>query len=264
MRLTDAVLDEPTARNVDDVLARARDVYDSDAHRADDVIAQQLRRAPSGNQNRRDQFLRERVDLWLRAAEATGDIRRAHFLQTAVEHANESGLRDLRETATQRLQELTLEDLQLQGVSTGLIMRGEDVARFVQPVVDAENWAEALNQFAVLGPPVGRARDNRETVDRHRRDFVFSSLFPVTQYGGDGLPRFSATSDEERAEYALIQRETLNLQFTRRLTAEALLRLSATHGVPANEQLVVLRRRWLCLLRRCGHARPRFPTPVGR
>lgn len=220
---------------LDALLDRARTVYAGDIHRLDDVFEQQLARPAV--EARRAQLWAERVRAWLDAAAACDDVRRAHLLQTAVELASRSGNRELRQKATARLQELTLDDLGLVGISTEMIVRGEDIARAVQPVTAAHDWTEALDAFALLGPPTGEVTQNRRTVEEHAREFVLSKLFPVTQFGSDGLPRFTAASDKERAEYDLAQQETFQLQFQRRLVAEALLRFPAHHPLPTLQEL---------------------------
>lgn len=220
---------------LDALLDRARTLYGGDIHRLDDVFEQQLAR-PAAEAGRA-QLWAERVGAWLDAAAACDDVRRAHLLQMAVELASRSGNRELRRKATARLQELTLDDLGLVGVSTEMIVRGEDIARAVLSVTAAPDWAGALDAFALLGPPTGDVTQNRRTVEEHAREFVLSKLFPVTQFGSDGLPRFTAASDKERAEYDLAQQETFQLQFQRRLVAEALLRFPSHHPLPTLQEL---------------------------
>lgn len=235
--LTDAlVADRHTPAEIDTVLANARTAYAGDPHRTDDVIDQQMTRA-AGDASRVADLWRERVHAWLEAAEGCGDIRRAHFLQGAVEHANRSGDKALRQEATARLQELTLTDLGLQGIKYGMVLRGEDIARAVRDVTDAPTWTDALHAFATLGPPTGDVDANRTTVEEHAKEFVLSKLFPITQFGSDGLPRWHATTDEERREYDLTQQEVFHLEFQRRIVAEALLRFPAHHPLPTEQEL---------------------------
>ncbi len=237
LRLTHALVGEPAVpAEIDALLVDARVAYAGDPHRTDDVIEQQMMRA-AGDAARVADLWRERVQAWLDAAEACGDARRAHFLQVAVEHANRSGDRALRQEATARLQKLTLEDLGLQGVEYGMVMRGEDIALAVRPVTDAPTWSDGLNAFATMPPPTGDADKNRQTVEEHAKQFVLSRLFPVTQFGSDGLPRWHAATDEDRREYDLAQHETFHLQFQRRIVAEALLRFPAHHSLPTEQEL---------------------------
>lgn len=237
LRLTQTLVDsrDPPA-DVDAILEDARTAYADNIHNLDQVIEQQLVRGAS-DQTRAAALWAERVRAWLHVADSCGDIRRAHFLQIALEHASRSGDKALRQEATSRLQEMTLEDLKLQGISTGMVLRGEDIARSVRSITESASWQDALDAFAVLGPPTGDVTENRRVVDEHAREFVLSKLFPVTQYGSDGLPRFSATTDDERAEYDLTQQETFHLQFQGHLVAEALLRFPAHHPLPTSEEL---------------------------
>lgn len=237
LQLTKALVNDKDAPgDTDAVLADARAAYSGDVDRTDDVLEQQMIRA-RGDDTRRADLWRQRVRAWLDAANACRDVRRAHYLQVAVQHANRSGDKALRQEATARLQELTLTDLGLQGIQVAMVLRQEDIASAVRPVTDATTWADALDAFATLGPPTGDADSNRKTVDQHAQQFVLSKLFPVTQYGSDGLPRWNATSDDERREYDLTQHEAFQLQFQRRFVAEALLRLPAHHALPTADEL---------------------------
>lgn len=234
--LTQILVDDRDApAETDDVLDAARTAYAGDAHRTDDVIEQQLERA--ADDARRSELWRQRVRAWLDAAAATNDVRRAHFLQVAVQHALSAGDPALREEATARLQQLTIEYLGLRGIRTGIILRGEEIAHAVRPVTDAANWADALDAFAMLGPPTGDVDVNRKVVDEHAKQFVLSSLFPVVLYGSDGLPRWQANNEAERREHELARQESMQLQFQRRLVAEALMRFPVHHPIPSHEEL---------------------------
>lgn len=221
--------------DVDGLLAEAHQTWASHIHNLDDVIAQQILRA-SKDQTTKAVLTAERVQAWLDAATADGGVRRAVFLQTAAAHAAASGDAGLRKIATERLQELTLADLGLRGIRTGMILRGEQIARAVGPITDASGWQEALDRWATIGPPTGDARENRKAADNHMRTSL-SAIFPHTLYGGDGLPRFAPQTDEERADYFLAQQETFHLQLQSPLVAEALLRIPSAHGLPSADEL---------------------------
>ncbi len=235
--LTRTLVDQPDAPgDVDALLDRARGAFADDPHRHDDVIAQQLHRARS-DPVRRSELWRSRVDAWLDAGEREEGMRRAVFLQTAVEHAASSGDRELRQRATARMQLLTIGELGLESVSTSMVLRGEDIARAVRPVTDAPDWRSGLVALAGMGPPTGNTAENRRVVEAQGDEFVFSALFPITKVGGDGLIRFTAETDEERAEYRLSQHEIFNLQMQAPLAAEALLRFPSHHDLPSVDEL---------------------------
>jgi hypothetical protein len=178
----------------------------------------------------------ERVALWLDAAETANGVVRAEFLRRAAEHATASGYSSLRLVAMGRLQELMLSDLQLQGVRTGIILREEDISEFVKPVTSAASWSDALGAFAMMGPITGSYEENLAKVREYAGQFI-SYLLPRTAYGGAGLPRFTASSDEEREEYLPTSHETFALQMQAEIVAEALLRLPQHHGLPPLERL---------------------------
>lgn len=225
--------DAPPA--VDDLLIAARETWAANVHNLDDVIAQQIVRA-GPDPVRKAALTAERVQAWLDAAAADGGVRRAVFLQTAVQHAAASGDAALRRTATERLQELTLDDLGMTSFRTGLILRGEQVADAIRPITDATGWQDALDRWALTGPPTGDAAENRKAADEHVKTSI-SAIFPHVMYGGDGLPRFEPKTDDERADYFLTQQETLHLQLKSQLVTEALLRIPAAHGLPSLDEL---------------------------
>lgn len=72
---------------------------------------------------------------------------------------------------------------------------------------------------------------------QQEQDFPFSSLFPRTQMGGDNLPRFTATTDEENFEYRLVKNESLFLQLQAPVVLEGLIRIIASRPIPSLEEL---------------------------
>ena len=117
-----------------------------------------------------------------------------------------------------------------------MVLRGEDIAHAVRPITDAPNWQSALVAFASIGPPTGDTADNRRLVEE-QAEFVFSAMFPRNRYGGDGLLRFTATTDEDRSEYRLSEQETFSLQMRGPLVAEGLLRFLSHHELPSTGAL---------------------------
>ncbi|MGH8349552.1 MAG: hypothetical protein ACRES5_23780, partial [Pseudomonas sp.] len=109
--------------------------------------------------------------------------------------------------------------------------------QLIRPIIDAPTWQEAPREFAHLGPATGDADDNRQAARQQEQDFPLSRLFPPTQPGGDNLPRFTATTDEEIFEYRLVKNESLFLQLQAPIVLEALARIIASCPIPSLEEL---------------------------
>jgi hypothetical protein len=235
LNLTQLLVDQRDAGpGVEELLDNCRRVYAHDAHLSDQVIELQISRARS-DAEQSGQLRRERVTNWLDAADRSTGVIRAIHLEQAIQCAADAGDRALRQEATARLQQMTLADLELQSIRTSMIRRREQITAAVRPVTDADGWQQALDRFAVLGPPTGRAQENGEAVARTANSM--SAIIPMRQFGGDGLLRFTATTDAERSDYRLAQHELFHLRFHAPLIVEALLRLPEHHGLPSLEEL---------------------------
>lgn len=104
-------------------------------------------------------------------------------------------------------------------------------------LTDADDWRVALTHFAQLGPFTGDVERNRQFRDDLAQRSVFSRLFPPVQMGGDNLPRFTATTEEEQDEYHLVKHELQSLQLFGTVVLEALVRVVARHPIPSVAEL---------------------------
>jgi hypothetical protein len=234
LRLTNLLITHRVdSARVQALLQGAEVHLEGDVHNLDDIFSQHLRIAADGS---RPQLWEIRVGLWLGAAEDSDGVVRASHLKRAVELATTSGVTSLRDVATRKLQEITLDDLQLQGLQTGLILRGEQIAAEVRPITAAPSWREALHAFAMMGPITGVYEKNLSSVRDQSQQFI-SHIIPRTTFGGDGLPRFTATSGEELEQYHLTSHETFILRMRCGVVTEGLLRIPKHHGYSTEEEL---------------------------
>lgn len=208
---------------VDRLLERAADAYAMDVHNLDHVLEQQIARAGS-NATVRGQLYERRVQAWLDAADCADPLVGTMHRQTAVEHAEASGNPDLRKRAVAALQVGAHAEMDMVGLRAGIIRNESEIAHVLSPILEAPTWHDALDQWAVFGPPTGNAASNREFV-AHQMAHSISALFSQTTFGGDNLPRFTATTDDERAEYLLARHELLNLEMSQYLSFEGLARI---------------------------------------
>jgi hypothetical protein len=221
--------------DVDDLLQQARDKFARDVHNEDGVIRLQLERT-KGRSERRAQLWSERVDAWITAAEAAEPIVGVMHFQKAVEHARSSGDRVLLERATAKMQAVRRDEMQMQSFSVEMGLPVGEIERWLQPITDASTWQIALVEFARFGPITGDVDNNRQLRDRTETDFPLSQLLPPVQLGGDGLPRYQPTSEEDRRDYQLVKIEVRQLQLYSTVVLEALVRV-AHNALPSLDEL---------------------------
>ncbi|WP_253851507.1 DUF4209 domain-containing protein [Actinosynnema pretiosum] len=225
-----------TVHDVEGMLARARTLFRDHPHQEDKVVQVQLARA-KGDPDTRRQLCTERVELWLAAGEAADPPARVMYLQQAVEHARAAGDRELVERATVRLQSMRLQSMGFATFSAEVARPTGRLERMLRPITDAADWRDALKHFAILGPPTGDVQWNQRNRAEAARQFVFSQLFDPVLLGSDHLPRFKATTPEERTEYHLVRHELHNLQMYSPVVLEALVRVIARHPIPTVDEL---------------------------
>jgi hypothetical protein len=153
-------------------------------------------------------------------------------LQKAIEHARSSGDRSLVEQTTAKLQTMRLEDLGLKSFSIESSIPAGQLEKTLRPITDATDWRVALSHFAQLGPITGNLDYNRRLAEELAAQFPVSHLFPRTLLGGDGLPRFTATTESEKAEYHLARHEMQRLELNATLVLEALVHITHKHAIP--------------------------------
>ena len=222
--------------DIEQLVQDARAVYADDVHNADTVISFELRLS-RGDTAAMAALWEARVALWIAAAEKVDRAVASIYLQRAVQHARASDNPQLLERTTAKLQELRLDDLGLTHITVGMSLPRPHLDQLIRPVIDAPTWQEALREFAHLGPVTGDADANRQAVRQQKQDFPLSRFFPPIQLGSDNLPRFSARTDEELFEYALVKNESLFLQLRAPVILEGLARIIIDWPIPTLAEL---------------------------
>jgi len=224
LRLLETLVgDRSEITHIDELLERARTTY-PDAFLTAHTIDLQLRRAKKSPTDR-EQLRREEVQSWIDEADRTGLPAQLLHLERGAQLARDYGFTDLVKQITAALQGIRPEDLGLQRMSTEVRIPREDMERYMDWFTDAEDWQEALRRFAGVEPPTGDVQANRRRADEMAEETPLQAFIPHTRLGSDGLPRFTATTEEEKAEWRLSEQETLNFQLRAPLVAEALRRI---------------------------------------
>jgi hypothetical protein len=162
----------------------------------------------------------------------------ATHLKKALERATAFGRPDLIERAAAALQSVSKAKLGLMSISASTTLSDEEVEDLIAPITERSDWKESLLAFVVVyGPATGDVTRNREQAAEQAAQFVLATLFPKELIGSDGLPRFKPQTDEDRAEMALADQESYQLQTWSRLLAHALVGVARKHGTPSEEEV---------------------------
>lgn len=222
--LVEAAIDEDVSgREVDELLTKLRG-EDRDVDFTVRIIGAQIRRAGADHVER-VRLQQEIVERWMSEAEKSDPQRRVWHLTTAAEAATNFGLKDLQAEVTVKLQETSIED-------HGLVRRRVEIPidqaaaeAYVQEFVDKEDWRDALLALLDGIPPSGSASQNREAADAMPAVAPLAAALPTTLLGADGLPRFTAATEQDKAALRLSKQELSKIQVLGSLTDEILRRI---------------------------------------
>jgi hypothetical protein len=215
--------------------ARAR--YAEDPFIVESIIELQRKCAPSDGA--RSACDRELVQLWLDEAARREPFVAVIFREKAAQLARERGLPDLVNQAVLELQGAGPLDLQRISVEVPLSTTREQLDEFIESMVGA-NWWASVERILAQGPPSGRIDANRQLATDLAKQAPLQSLFPTTKVGGDGLPRYTPSTDEDHAEDQLTEVELHHLHFVGFLQGEALRRAGERHSPSATDVAAAL------------------------
>lgn len=214
---------------LDRLLAEARVRYRADARHSAAVIGFQMKRAGPDSQVRAA-LQQEVVQLWIAEADRTSGLIRMRHLETAIKLARDYGLPELASDATAKMQALRPDDLGLTHQTFSLAIPDHAMEEYFSAFTTAPSWEVSLALLISSDPPSGNISTNREQAAQTARDAPLYAAMPKTRVGGDGLPRFTASTEEQRAEWLLAEHEVLLLSMRAALIAEILRRVWSKWG----------------------------------
>ena len=232
--LVELAIDESLPdKEIDDLLVRLR-AEDCDVFFTERVIRLQLRRSP--DDETRVKLQRALVEAWMAEAERSDLARRVWSLTSAAERAQAFGLSDLLAELTSKLQETKIEDHGLVRRRVEVPVDQADAESYVQSFLELADWRDALLKLTSGDPPTGSVARNRANADLMAQLAPLQASLPTTLLGGDGLPRFTAATDDEKAEYRLTRCELAHLQVLGSFVDEILRRIGLKWGpIPEDE-----------------------------
>jgi hypothetical protein len=251
--LSEALVDAGRPES-DELLEEARRPYADDYWNMDHILQLQLRRA--SEDERRRALQRARVVGLMDHAESREPLVRLALLRDAVQLAHDYGFTELAQECTLRLQSIKEEDLGLQLTSVEIPIPAGAIEKAVDQIVQVESWQDALRRLSAV-PPSGDVGANRAHVDDLMQAHPLRSLFPEEVLGGDGLPRIRVTSDGDKREKRLVERELLSLQLHALVLHEALVQIWDKWGPISTEEFA-------SFLGARDHVRPELADALAR
>ena len=225
---------EPVA--LEPLLERARTRYEGDLFGIVHTIDLQLK-VPGIDEARRTLLWREIALAWMAEAVITeGAVRMAH-LETAVQVARDHGITDVADEATAKMQAMGVDELGLVRRSYTISIPADQVEQFLATFTNASSWQEALLLIVATGPPSGLTDMNRAAAQQAAVIAPLRASIPHVRVGGDGLPRFVVSTEEEKADWLLTEQETTQIRVAAPIYDDALKRIWQQWGPLSEEQL---------------------------
>ncbi|GAA0242921.1 hypothetical protein GCM10010492_47700 [Saccharothrix mutabilis subsp. mutabilis] len=225
------VFERMRPNNFNEVVEAVKVRYEGDPWISDEMIELQLQIAASSSE--KTSLEAARVEIWLSAAEASSGLVRVEHTRKALEVAEKLGRKDLIDRAASALQRTDPEDLEFMRFSATAHLSEQQIDEYLAPIIDAPDWRTALRNFASFGPLSGDYNTNLQAIAQQAAEFPLQALMPPHIYGGDGLPRFFADTEERRQQHMLSNHESRQIAFQGPWIASALYRIPGKHGFPS-------------------------------
>jgi hypothetical protein len=203
------------------LLERARQQYANPYLAAKTIGLQE--RVFKADSAKREQLRREAVQAFFdHALSFPPGLSRMAFLEDTAKAANQYGFADLPEKATAAMQKMSGDDLGLQERSATLTLRAGALDAHVATLVQRQSLADVFQALAEADPPTGDVDTNMQSRQQLAAQSPVAFLFPTKNIGQDGLPSYTATSEDERIDEQLSRIESIGLGIGGEITARVL------------------------------------------
>jgi len=221
-----------------ELLERARQQYANPYLTAKTIGLQE--RVFKADPAKREQLRRETVQAFFDHAlsHPPGLVRMA-FLEDTAKAANQYGFADLSEQATAAMQKMSSDDLGLRERSATLTLPAGTVDAHVAQLVERQSLADVFQALAAAEPPTGDVDTNMQSRQQLAEQSPATVLFPTKSVGQDGLPRYTATSEDERIDEQLSRIENVRLGIRGEITARVL-EGALTRFPPSEAELITM------------------------
>jgi hypothetical protein len=226
----------PDSATVDRLLEAAFTTFTAD-YLASQITS--LMRARTSDPAEIEEINRREVPAHLTAAAATAGMARQFHLQHAIKTARSRGLPDLVRQATAELQQIPVKDLGLKRSSSSIRVPRDQVERFLEAFTVNPDWREGLGFFLRTSCPTGELEQLRQDARDIAKVAVLSSIIPRTILGKDGVPRWTAASEEDRQAEQVASLARIRAENQGRVLADGLNRMADRYGIPPEPDLAI-------------------------
>ncbi len=220
---------------IDRMISGARELY-TDPHIEDQLISWQVRRAR--NPIHRQDYSRERVQIWLNAANDAAPLIRVMYLETAAQYVDDVNDPELKQHVRSMLQTAGKEDLGLKTTVDTITLPQDEIEQYVGQFIAPGEWQEALDMFSRHPPPTGNYEDNIQLADEIDAAAPLQATISRVRLGGDGLPRWRPVTEEDREDARLARIEEFQATLRGNLLAQVLHEIGEHYSKPDRQTLV--------------------------
>lgn len=231
-----------------------------DANQADGILA--LRLTATTNPTEREAIWEQRVTSFIDQAEREqSNIVKSVRLRQALELAEKSGMPGLREKATVLLQTVGTLDLEMMSIKAtsrqfqeqweicvddvigirdgrnGEGLGGGDSSKEGAESSSEGSWTAALQSFAAYPAVTGAPETSRRRVEEQNRLAPLTALLQAQLHTPEGLPLYTAETDQQRFEMDMVRWEVQLLEHWAPVLATSLHKLVEQYGLPPMEDL---------------------------
>ena len=153
------------------------------------------------------ELVRESIDYAL----TKEGIAKMRFLEDAAKLATQYNEKELLKEATQAMQAMTMEDLDLKLISVSIDIPTHEIEDLISKFVDLSSLSVALEKIVASLPPSGKIDANKESERKFREEFVFQSLVTTTKIRDDALAGYTPINEEDALDQRLSQIEMTSI-----------------------------------------------------
>lgn len=179
---------------------------------------------------------RSLVEGYLRLAETTDGLRRLTWLQQAAREAQRLGLADLRGTAVQAMQDMTVNDLGMQSVSTEFRLPRHALDARLSRYRRSRSALEALEIWLTTPAPTGSYESNRRHAAGTGQRGILQ-LVSRTTISPDGMPLRSSSGPESAIDEELERLESFTAATYGIALAHELQAIKTEYAVPSSGEM---------------------------
>lgn len=146
-------------------------------------------------------------------------------LEDAAKLATKYGEKVLARAATQAMQAMTVEDLDLKEISASFKIPSHMIDTQVDRVVNQPSLGEGFKLLVTQSPPTGNLERNIETMEKLSEEFPLQDIFPTTLLRNDALASYTPTHEGDVQDQKLSRVEAMSMGVGSEIVSRILLGL---------------------------------------